>query len=228
MGRDGFDIGAGPNMPRPANKQRHPHAALVHAPLAALHSPIIAIGVGTVIGEEQHDGVSSQVQLVELPQQPADVVVQAFGHGIGAGGLIIQALGLVFVKIPVRYLPRRVGRVVGQVTEKGALPVLLDEGHGRIGQHVADIALGFNGLAVAIQGSVEIIVPVASTETKELVEALTVGVVGIMRAVVPLTKASGCITGLFEDLGVGDLIAAHILLATSDTVRASAEAVSPG
>ncbi|GIT31016.1 MAG: hypothetical protein Ct9H300mP1_30620 [Planctomycetaceae bacterium] len=65
---------AGSDVPGPADHQRHPVALLVHEPLV---EPSVVAQVEALVGGIDHDGVFGQTGLVEVIQDPADVVVDA-------------------------------------------------------------------------------------------------------------------------------------------------------
>ena len=78
--------------------------------------------------------------------------------------------------------------------------MLLDERQRVVRQIVDDEPLAADELAVVFQDRIEIVSPVAGAESVVLVEAPGVGMVRVLRAVVPFAESAGGVSGGFERL----------------------------
>ena len=76
------------------------------------------------------------------------------------------------------------------------------------------------------EGGVEVVVPVTGAKSCEGVEAAGVGVVWVVRAVVPFSEASGFVSGVFEDISDCCFVFAHVFASASYTVSSCSEVVS--
>ena len=139
---------AGLELPGPAEETELVDSALEGRAFPALEARVIAVVLlAAVVGEEDHDGVVGQLELVEFRQQPAHVVVDVLDHGIDPGEIIrvvvrshgVPVLGElggaevfapVIAAIFVRHLVRRVRAVEGEIDEERPIAFLLDELHG--------------------------------------------------------------------------------------------------
>ena len=104
---------AGLELPGPAEEAELVDSALERRALPALEARVIAVVLlAAVVGEEDHDGVVGQLELVEFRQQPAHVVVDVFDHAIDAGEIVRVVLGSHGVPV-LRELARRLKSFAG-------------------------------------------------------------------------------------------------------------------
>ncbi len=80
------------------------------------------------------------------------------------------------------------GRVERQVTKETVVAIGFDERQCVVGQVVADKSATAHEPAVLLERGVEIISPMARAESVELVKTPGVGVIRILRSVVPLAE----------------------------------------
>jgi hypothetical protein len=123
-----------------------------------------------------------------------------------------------------------VRRVVREITEQGlaGAGVLTQEGDGPVGQIIGDVALALDRLAVVVERRVEVLTPVTGGEAIVLLEAAAVGVVGVLRAVVPLAEAAGGVAGRLERFGDRPLVEVEPLQPGRDAAHAAARVPAAG
>ena len=238
-GRYPVDVDAGLDRPRPAHEQGRPHAALVGRSLAALHAAVPAPAVGAVVRQVDDDRVVGEVQVVEVRDDPTDVPVDVLHHREG-GARVVEVLLLRVAVTPgqrpfleavppaVGHLHRAVGRVVGDPDEERLGSMVLDEPDGAVGEVVGDVTVAPDEAAVVVQRGVEVVPPVARGEAVELVESPGVGMVGRLRAVVPLAEGRGGVARVVEDPGDRRFVQVEPLSAPGSGVDAGPRVVAAG
>ena len=86
------DVAVGGPGAGPAREARHADAALVDAALAHAHAAVVAHLLRAVVGQENDDGILGQLELIELGEQAADVVVDVRDHAVDLGDDILLSL----------------------------------------------------------------------------------------------------------------------------------------
>jgi len=79
-----------------------------------------------------------------------------------------------------------------------------------------------------IEPGVEVVVPMSRAETEKFIKAAAIGMMRIMGAVVPLSKASRGVSRSLENIRDGDFVGAHILPSPRDAVGPGAKVITPG
>lgn len=120
------------------------------------------------------------------------------------------------------------GCVVWDITEERFIFVLLDEGHGLVGEVVGDVSFASDDFAVAFEDRVEVMSPVAGAEAVIFVESAGVGVVGVLCSIVPFAEGSGCVAGGFEGVGDGFFVDVHSFRSGADAVDSGSSVVATG
>ena len=82
MGGDAVDDVAGREMAGPADVARHADAAVVDRPFPAAQAGVEPHLGGTIVGQEDDDGVAGQPSVVEGLQDLADVGVDVRDHRV--------------------------------------------------------------------------------------------------------------------------------------------------
>jgi len=172
--RDAIHLAAGGKLGGPAHETELVDPALPRRALPALQARVVAaVLLAAVVGQEDHDRVVGQLELVKLGQQAADVVVDVLNHAIDSAkhirvvarrhrmprlGKLVRGKILfpMTLAVLVRDLVRRVRTVEGQIHKERLIAGLLNELDGRVGDHVADVPLGLDPLAVVAERGVEI------------------------------------------------------------------------
>ena len=150
-----------------------------------------------------------------------------FTHRIGAGDCgIADALGLIFLPIPLGHLPGCVRGVVGNVAEKRPFVVRLDELNCCICKCVDDKPLRLHDCAIVFKGGVKVIIPVTRTKTKKLIKTLPVRVMGLLRTVVPFSECARRIPRAFKQLRDGNLVRTHDFMSACHAVHPGADVVT--
>ena len=163
---------------------------------------------GTVVREQNHQGLFCQIQCVELIEYAPDAVVQGREHRVVALSFVAR-IGIVAVagKGIIRGLPitGRMGRLVfgigvvggieGDIAEEGTAPVAFDELTGRICKDEGTVAPGFSRFGVAIEVvapvvEVGVVVAVAGDVAEVLVKAPIRGSAACDKAEIPFAKAA--------------------------------------
>ena len=200
---------ARPQLARPADEARHPHAAFEYAGLAPAHPAVETPGVRTVVAGEKHEGVRRETEFVELRQQPARVVIEILDHRIDRSLHRREAALAVFGKQIRRRLHRGVAGVEWHVTEERLPPLTFDERERGVGDHIGDETLAWRDHTVVFQLRIEIVRKESAAKAKELVEALAARRGGLIGAVVPLAKTARDVSRRFQRLGDRDLVTMH-------------------
>ena len=123
---------------------------------------------------------------------------------------------------------RRVRRIVGDVTKKRLIPMLLDEAQRMIGEIVNHITLAADSSAVVVQWWTEVVAPMAGGEAVEFVEAAIIRVIRCLCAIVPLSKSARGVTGLLENIGDRGLTRIQTAFTATNTPDARAQMISAG
>ena len=202
---------AGLDSAGPTNHTGHTDAALVGRAFSPFHAIVPPPTVRAVVAEIDNDCFFGKLQFIKPAENSSDVPVDVFAHCQGAAGPV-ELLGLgvavahfdwaaleLFVEAG-GHRERRVGRVVRQITQEGLISVFLDKRQGVVGQIVDDESFSSHDFAVVFEYRVEIMPPVPGAEAVEIVETACVGMVGILRSVVPFSKSRGRIAGGLERL----------------------------
>jgi len=156
-----------------------------------------------VVGEEDDHRVFAEAEFVELGDEGADGLIDAFGHGgvdgVVAAGRVFPAL--VAVDQVLLGLDGRVDGVVGQIDEERVFLVGFDEGDRFAGKAVGEVVavLGVGDFDEGVGREHRLVsVPVAAGEGQ--VEAAVLGSV-VSAAEVPLAYRGGGVAGGLERLG---------------------------
>ena len=106
--------------------------------------------------------------------------------------------------------------------------VTRNERQGRIGEHIRQIAVRGDRLTLILYICVEIIRDVPLVESEKEIEALAIGRVREMRAIVPFSEKGRAVTILLEDLCEGGFIRMHRFQASGHPLSAGPQRISPG
>ena len=80
--------------------------------------------------------------------------------------------------------------IVGNVTEKRALLILLDEGHGMVGQIICYEAVAPDHFPVVIHLGVEIVPPMPRAKPIKFLKSARIRVIRVLRSVMPFPKSA--------------------------------------
>ena len=120
--------------------------------------------------------------------------------------------------------------VVGDIAEKRAIPrhILRHKAHRAIRAFVRQIALAARQVAIVLELRVEIVPPVPRAKSKKFVEPPRIGVVGMLRAIVPFAKGPGGIARGPKHLGHRLLVKVQPLGPCAHAMHAAAQVIASG
>ena len=225
----------------PVDDQRRANATFVDAPFATFEACIPAKAIGPIVVEVHDDRLIAKPQLIECRKQASDVLIEIFHHGNGRprGRFVfffsraslmphLEFAAIDPIHERIGYLHRRVGGVEGYIAKERVRRVIANEFDRMIGEVICDKALASDGLAVSFQGRGEVVAPVPRAKPIELVKASGVGVVGVLRPVVPFAEGTCGIAMTLEPIGQGGFIQIQTLVPLGDPHGTSARMVSSG
>ncbi len=189
------------------------NAAFVSVAFARAEGLVVGDGFeAAVVGGEDDQGVTGEVEGFDFVEHGADGVVDTLDHGgvIGAEVFPAGGFGFVFEIVGVVFagLNGGVDGVMGHVKEEGFIVGggVLDEIDGFVGQPVGQVfaflAVGESGDLAGIEIAFEGMAPTAAADID--VEALR-GRVEAGAAQVPFADVTGLVIALLEDFGNGDI-----------------------
>ena len=259
MSGNAVHLAAGLELPGPADEAELVNAALERRALPAPKARIVAVVLlAAVVGEEDHDRVVSDLEIIELGQQAAHVVINVLDHAVDAGQIIRVVVGRhgmpslrecraaevlvpVMSAILVGHLMRCVRAVECQVDKERLIAFLLDESNCRVGKDVADVAGGFHPLAIVAKRGVEVgaalvrriwrvarLRQAATVENQRFLKAPVHGTHRIIVAQVPLAEDARAIASGGQHFRERRLIGVHERAAEKGVGDARAVVVAPG
>ena len=102
-----------------------------------------------------------------------------------------------------------------EIDEKGVVFFRFNKVHRTGGEVVCDVSLTLHKFSVVFQHGRVIAAPVAGTESVVFIDSSSIGMIGGLHSIVPLSKCGGGVARCFKILEDGAFIKVHAFLAAA-------------